>query len=475
MERPQIVTRFAPSPTGFLHIGGARTALYNYYFARRHNGKFLIRIEDTDLKRSTEEAKQAIIDGLDWLGLSYDGAIVYQSKAVQRHKDIALKLLESGAAYKCYLSQEEQEKEREKSRAEGRAFRSPYRDLNKISSFDEDTPYVVRFRVPEGKTEVVDKVMGRIAWDNKDFDDLILLRADGTPVYMLAVVVDDHDMGVTHIIRGDDHMVNAGRQKLIYEALGWDVPVFAHVPLIFGPDGKKLSKRHGALGVMAYADMGYVPAGMRNYLTRLGWGRGDMEIFTDDDIIKVFELSDINRSPARLDFDKMAHVNAYHLHKIESDALWNMALPFLEKQNEGSLSADQIARVKPALPQLVGRAKTLVELAEQCEFLMLNRPFAITGKAKKPLKSDAEPLLRAIKEKLEAIPDSQWNEDKLSETLNTFVNDREIGFGKIGAPLRACLSAGKPSPDLALVLLFLGKTECLGRIDDCLLHHFQTQ
>lgn len=466
MPQAKVVTRFAPSPTGFLHIGGARTALFNYYFAKHHGGDFRLRVEDTDKKRSTTEATQAILDGMDWLGLHHDGDIVYQSHNEDRHREVAQQLITSDHAYLCYLTSEEQEAERLLSREEGRAFRSPYRDAKTPPS--AEAPFVVRFRVPDGKTRVEDGVMGWVNWQNKDFDDLILLRADGSPVYMLAVVVDDHDMGVTHVIRGDDHLVNAGRQTLIYEALGWDVPEFAHVPLIFGPDGKKLSKRHGALGIDAYEDMGYIPAGLRNYLTRLGWAHKDMEVFTDADVIDIFDVSGINKAPARLDFDKMAYINGQHMAKSTQDELMASGTRFFENKNEGALNPEQISRVEPALPHIVGRAKTLIELADQVFFLTRTRPIPLTGKAKKPLKPEAEPRLGDLHFILSALEDSQWNAETLSDRLNSYAQKEDIGFGKIGPPLRACLTGGAPSPDLALVLELLGKSEALGRIQDCL-------
>ena len=465
MNHAKIVTRFAPSPTGFLHIGGARTALYSYYFAKHHGGTFRLRVEDTDKKRSTPEATQAILDGMDWLGIQHDGDIVYQSKNEGRHRDVAEALIASGHAYHCYLSAEQQAAERQASRDEGRAFRSPYRDE---MSAPEDTPFVVRFRVPDGETFIEDAVLGRVKWQNKDFDDLILLRADGSPVYMLAVVVDDHDMGVTHVIRGDDHLVNGGRQKQIYQALGWDVPVFAHIPLIFGPDGKKLSKRHGALGVDAYEGMGYIPAGLRNYLTRLGWGHGDMEVFTDEELIKVFTLGGINKSPSQLDFDKMAYINGQHMSKTDTKTLFAYARPFFEEQNGGELSESQVNSLENALPSLVGRAKTLIALAEQTHFLTRKRPIPLTGKAKKPLKPESEHRLRDLQNRLSSLEHSDWSTESIGNQLNLYVQEQDIGFGKIGPALRACLTGGSPSPDLALVLDLLGKNETLARIQDCL-------
>ena len=475
MTHAKVVTRFAPSPTGFLHIGGARTALFSYYFARRHGGDFRLRIEDTDKKRSTAEATQAILDGMDWLGIAHDGDIVYQSQSEDRHRQAAETLLESGNAYMCYLTPEEQAAERQLSRDEGRAFRSPYRDMD-TGAPAPDAAFVVRFKVPDGETMIDDAVLGQVKWNNKDFDDLILLRADGSPVYMLAVVVDDHDMGVTHVIRGDDHLTNGGRQKLIYQALGWDVPVFAHVPLIFGPDGKKLSKRHGALGVDAYADLGYIPAGLRNYLTRLGWAHGDMEVFTDKDVTDVFDLSGINKAPARLDFEKMAYINGQHMQTASEDDILGYGLRFIEDANDGPLTSAQLTRLKAALPHCLPRAKTLIELASQTKFATCERPLEITGKARKPLKKpDVETRLSDLHSLLNGVEDSEWNEAHILGVLGTYIKDNEIGFGTIGAPLRASLTAGNPSPDLAVVLAILGKGETLGRITDCLETSFNSE
>lgn len=465
MHHPKVVTRFAPSPTGFLHIGGVRTALFSYYFAKRHGGEFHLRIEDTDKKRSTKEATQAILDGMKWIGLHHDGEIVYQSRNEDRHKEVALELIKTGYAYPCYLTSDEQTVERQLSRDEGRAFRSPYRD-GKTSP--KGSPFVIRFRVPDGETILNDGVQGKVTWNNKDFDDLVLLRADGSPVYMLAVIVDDHDMGVTHIIRGDDHLVNGGRQKLIYQALGWNVPKFSHVPLIFGPDGKKLSKRHGALGVDAYTDMGYLPSGLRNYLTRLGWSHGDMEVFTDEEVTNIFDVSDINKAPARLDFDKMAYINGQHLSQCSPDNIWRYGQKFFEDKNDGPLNLVQVKRLNAALPHISGRAKTLIDLAEQAYFTTRTRPILLEGKAKKPLKPEAENRLRDLLILLSEVEEDEWGSEKILGQLNSYIEKEDIGFGKIGPPLRACLTGGSPSPDLALVLELLGKPETIARIQDCL-------
>ena len=462
MTTPKVITRFAPSPTGFLHIGGARTALFNYYFAKHMGGEFHLRIEDTDKARSTDAATQAIIDGMKWLGMAHDGEIIYQSKNAQAHIEAANAMLANGSAYRCYLTPEELTAIRETKSDD--AFRSPYRDKEDLL----DAPFAVRFRVPDGETKITDHVQGDIRWDNKNFDDLVLLRADGTPTYMLAVVVDDHNMGVTHVVRGDDHLINAGRQSLIYKAMGWDVPDWAHVPLIHGPDGKKLSKRHGALGAEAYRDLGYLPGGLRNYLLKLGWAHGDEELFfTDDEIAKVFTLDGINAAPARLDFDKMGYINGQHILQEPNEALLTQAIPFLEAANESPLTADLQSRVLDAMDTLKPRAKTLIELAEQARYLMLKRPVEITGKAAKPLKKEgAIDHLSALTLRLKALEDASWNEETLQALLSEYVSDNDIGFGKIGQPVRAALTGGAPSPDLSWVLALLGKTEVLGRLGD---------
>jgi glutamyl-tRNA synthetase len=464
MTTPKVITRFAPSPTGFLHIGGARTALFNYYFAKHMGGEFHLRIEDTDKARSTEEATQAIIDGLDWLGVPHDGDIVYQSKNADAHIAAAHALLESGKAYRCYATPEDLTELREKAREGDTAFRSPYRETTDAL----DKPYTIRFRVPDGETNIKDHVQGEVSWDNKNFDDLVLLRADGTPTYMLAVVVDDHNMGITHVVRGDDHLINAGRQTLIYQALDWDVPEWAHVPLIHGPDGKKLSKRHGALGAEAYRDMGYLPGGLRNYLLKLGWAYGDEELFfSEDDIAKLFTLDGINAAPARLDFDKMDYINGQHILQSGDDELMNRAQPFFEDINEGPLSEALTARILPAMHTLKPRAKTLKELAEQARYLMLMRPLEITGKAAKPLKKEgAIAHLSALTLRLKSVEEPQWSEEYIQTLLQAYVSENDIGFGKIGQPVRAALTGGAPSPDLSWVLALLGKEEVLGRLND---------
>lgn len=467
MSNLPVVTRFAPSPTGFLHIGGARTALFNYLFARHHGGKYLLRIEDTDKARSTPEATAAILDGLDWLGLSPDSDAVYQSQRADAHIAAAMAMVETVKAYRCYLSEDDMQALRDVSKAEGRAFRSPWRELGP-EHYPETGDYVIRFKVPEGETTIHDHVQGDVTWQNKDFDDLILLRADGSPVYMLAVVVDDHDMGITHVIRGDDHLINAGRQSLIYKALGWDVPGFAHVPLIHGPDGKKLSKRHGALGADAYRDEGYIPAGLRNYLMKLGWSHGDQEVFTDAEAIHAFSLSGIVKSPARLDFDKMAYINGEHILLSDDNDLLEHAMPFLAAINPNGLTDNALVRVRAAIPELKPRSKTLKEFAEQAFYLTRPRPIPMTGKAKKSLKGDAKSRLSDLQNLLHAVQDHQWTSQHLDTVLQDYAEQNDLGFGKIGQPLRAALTGGAPSPDLTLVLQRLGKSEVMARLADCL-------
>ena len=465
MNKP-VVTRFAPSPTGYLHIGGARTALFNWYFAKKMGGTFRLRVEDTDRARSTDEATAAILKGMSWLGLQADDEIVYQSQNANAHVAAANQLLEKGLAYRCYRTADEVEALKNEAREQNRAFRSPCRDNDE----GQDLPFAVRFRVPEGETTIHDHVQGDVTWQNENFDDLVLLRADGTPTYMLAVVVDDHDMGVTHVIRGDDHLINAGRQTQLYKALGWDVPEWAHVPLIHGPDGKKLSKRHGALGVHAYEDLGYLPSGLRNYLMKLGWSHGDTEVFLDDDeLTQAFSLKGINSSPARLDFDKMDFINAQHMVASDDAALLDTAMPFLESANEGPLSNDVKTRILKGMTSLTPRAKTLIELADQARYLMDIHPIEITGKKAKPLKREgAIELLSALTQALKSRKDPSWTSEDLQSLLTNFAEEREIGFGRVGQPVRAALTGGAPSPDLSIVLALLGQDEVLGRLDDAI-------
>lgn len=457
-------TRFAPSPTGYLHIGGARTALFNWLFARHHGGEFLLRIEDTDRKRYSDGAVAAISDGLAWLGLDWDGDAISQFERASRHAEIAQALIESGHAFRCYATPEEVETLRQQAFDEGRALRSPWRDRDP-SEAPAETPFVVRFRASDADTVIADAVQGDVRWAAKDFDDLVILRADGSPTYNLSVVVDDHDMGITHIIRGDDHLVNAGRQSQIYDALGWDRPVFAHIPLIHGADGKKLSKREGAKGAEYYRDQGYLAAGLRNYLLRLGWSHGDQEFFSDDEAIAAFGLGGLNKAPARLDLDKLAHVNAHHLAQGETSDLVTAVTPFLAPLENCIDDAELIAhRLNSAMPVLKSRASTLEELAQQSYFLIKSRPFTVSGKVAKALKGDARERLNRLYTRLTEITD--WSEDVIGDVLKSFAEAEDVGFGKVGQPLRAALTGGAPAPDLAQVMVFLGRNEALARIED---------
>ncbi len=379
MSVKKIITRFAPSPTGFLHIGGARTALFNYYFAKSLNGEFHLRIEDTDRIRSTKEATNAIIEGLNWLEIKHDGEIVFQSANEEHHIKAAHKLLETQFAYKCYASTEELEALRTEALKTGKSFRSPYRDKKS----EQNKPYTIRFRVPDGNTQIKDLVQGSINWDNTNFDDFVLLRADGTPTYMLAVVVDDHNMNITHVVRGDDHLINAGRQAMVYQALGWTIPTWAHLSLIHGPDGKKLSKRHGALSVQEYRDMGYLPSGLRNYLLKLGWAHGNDELFFDEQsITKVFSMKGVNSAPARLDFDKMDYINGQHIMRENDETLLTLLTTIIKSKNEYKLNDTLKKRLLGAMPSLKSRSKNLIDLADQAEYLLLSRLCILLKKIK---------------------------------------------------------------------------------------------
>ncbi|MFQ5562901.1 MAG: glutamate--tRNA ligase [Parvularculaceae bacterium] len=458
-----VVTRFAPSPTGYLHIGGARTALFNWLYARGRGGKFLLRIEDTDRARHNETAVAAILDGLSWLGLEWDGEPVSQFARRERHAEIAQTLLDKGLAYRCYMTPEETAAARAKARTEKIRFESPWRDANPASA--PDAPFAVRFKAPrEGDTVVRDAVQGDVRFPNTALDDLIILRSDGSPTYNLAVVVDDHDMGVTHVSRGDDHLNNAARQQQIYEALEWPLPQFAHVPLIHGPDGAKLSKRHGALGVEAYRDLGYLPEGLANYLIRLGWSHGDDEIIPLDKALEWFDFKDVNKAPARLDLEKLDHVNAHYMRTLDDEAFIAKAMPFIEKET-GAPDETARARLARAALFLKERCATLAEAPAAAAFLLASRPLALSGKAAKPLKKEgARALLAALAESLKT---ASWDEaETLEAALKAFTAERNIGFGQIGPPLRAALTGGASAPSLGAVLYVLGRDESLARIDD---------
>jgi len=467
----EVVTRFAPSPTGFLHIGGARTALFNWLYAKRFGGKFLLRIEDTDRERSTPEAVAAILDGLHWLGLEWDGEAVRQFERADRHRQAAHQMLASGNAYRCYASAEELTEMRERQKAEGKPMRydGRWRDRDPAEAPAGVAP-TIRLRArQEGETVVDDKVQGKVTFANKDLDDLVLLRSDGNPTYMLAVVVDDHDMGVTHIVRGDDHLTNAARQMQIYQALGWEVPVMAHIPLIHGPDGAKLSKRHGALGVDAYRGMGYLPAALRNYLVRLGWSQGDREFFSTEDMIAAFDLPQIGRSPSRFDFVKLENMNGHFMRSTPDDELLQLlidTLPYLPGGAEmaAALTPERRAQLAAALPGLKERAKTLIELADGAQFLFAQRPLPMEPKAEEILARAGRLHIRALLPRLEAL--SEWSAASTEAAVRDYAAEQGAKLGVIAQPLRAAATGRSTSPGIFDVLAVLGREESLGRLRD---------
>ena len=458
-SRP-VVTRFAPSPTGYLHIGGARTALFNWLYARHHGGKFLLRIEDTDRARSTKEAIDAILDGMRWLGLDWDGHEYYQSQFWARHAEIAHRLLERGAAYRCYMTQEELAAEREKAKAERRPFRinSPWRDDAERPREGVDS--VIRLKAPrEGETVIDDQVQGRVTVQNAELDDFILLRSDGTPTYMLAVVVDDHDMGVSHVIRGDDHLNNAFRQLAIIRAMGWPEPTYAHVPLIHGPDGAKLSKRHGAMGVDAYRDeLGLLPEAVDNYLLRLGWGHGDDEIISREQAIEWFDLPQVGKSPSRFDFKKLENLNGHYIREADDERLADLIAPRLGLHN-----AQQALLVK-AMPELKSRAHTLNELTDGARFLFAERPIQIDESASALLTNEGRALLASAHDALVAL--ANWDAPSLEAAIREVAEGNGVKLGKLAQPLRAALTGRTTSPGIFDVLALLGREEGLARIAD---------
>ena len=457
-SRP-IVTRFAPSPTGYLHIGGARTALFNWLYARHYGGKFLLRIEDTDRVRSTKEAIDAIVDGMRWLGLDWDGHEYYQSQFWSRHAEIAHRLLERGAAYRCYMTQEELAEQREKAKAERKPFRinSPWRDV----ADEQDKPHVIRLKAPrEGETVVDDQVQGQVTVQNAELDDFILLRSDGTPTYMLAVVVDDHDMGVTHVIRGDDHLNNAFRQLAIIRAMGWPEPTYAHVPLIHGPDGAKLSKRHGAMGVDAYRDeLGLLPEAVGNYLLRLGWGHGDDEIISREQAIEWFDLPQVGKSPSRFDFKKLENLNGHYIREADNQRLTELAAPRL-----GIRGSQEKALLLRAMPELKARAHTLNELADGAHFLFAKRPLEMQAEAAGLLTDDARGVLASAHARLVAL--ANWDAPVLEAAIREVAESTGVKLGKLAQPLRAALTGRTTSPGIFDVLALLGREESLARIAD---------
>lgn len=460
-----VVTRFAPSPTGYLHIGGARTALFNWLYAKGRGGKFLIRIEDTDRERSTDEAVKAIFDGLSWLELFGDEEPVFQFSRADRHREVVDQLLATGHAYRDFLTADETTALRDQAKAEGRDFVSPWRDREPTVD-DLAKPHTVRFRRPLDQAVVVDDaVQGTVRWESASLDDLVILRSDGAPTYNLAVVVDDHDMGVTHVIRGDDHLNNAARQSLIYDALGWTRPTFAHIPLIHGPDGAKLSKRHGAQAVHEYAEMGYLPEAMRNYLARLGWAHGDDELFSDEQALAWFDLPGVGKAPARLDFDKLAHVNGHWLRLADDDRLAKLTLDAHLARGR-TLEPDDEARLLRAMPFVKDRAKTTLELADQTAFVLQARPLALNEKSLGLLQGEGGARISRLRERLGLF--QSWDVFALESELKAFAEEEGVGFGKIGPSLRAALTGGTPSPDIARTLAALGRDESLGRLDDAL-------
>jgi glutamyl-tRNA synthetase len=466
-----VVTRFAPSPTGFLHIGGARTALFNWLYAKKCGGRMLLRIEDTDRERSTEPAIAAILDGLKWLGLDWDGDVIYQFSRASRHRAVAEQLLASGKAYRCYATPEQLTAMREKARAEGRTrlYDGMWRDRDPSQAPAGIKP-TIRLKAPQtGETVIEDQVQGRVVWQNENLDDLVLLRGDGNPTYMLAVVVDDHDMEVTHIIRGDDHLINAARQKQIYDALGWELPSMSHIPLIHGPDGSKLSKRHGALGVDAYRSLGYLPAALRNYLVRLGWSHGDQEIFSTAEMIEAFDLSGIGRSAARFDFAKLENLNGHYIRHADDTSLLAMFEDVLDYIPSGAalkakLSDVTRAQLLQAMPSLKERAKTLIELIDSAYFIFADRPLEIEPKAMALLTPDNRELIGRLRLALEAV--TPWSAATTEAAMRAFAEQNNLKLGAVAQPLRAALTGRTTSPGIFDVLTVLGQAECLGRLGD---------
>lgn len=463
-DRP-VVTRFAPSPTGYLHIGGGRTALFNWLYARGRGGKFLLRIEDTDRERSTPEATAAILRGLTWLGLDWDDEVVSQFDRKDRHAEVAHQMLTRGTAYKCFSTQQEIATYRAAREADGASyavFLSPWRDAGPATH--PDLPYVIRMMAPRsGETVIDDQVQGRVVIRNETLDDMIVLRSDGTPTYMLAVVVDDHDMGVTHVIRGDDHLNNAARQQMVYDAMGWETPVWAHIPLIHGPDGKKLSKRHGATGVEEYQAMGYPAAGMRNYLTRLGWAKGDAEIFTTEQAMQMFDLEGIGRAPARLDFKKLENTCGHHMAMADDAALLHELGEYLVSAGKPGLTGHQAVLMKAAIPFLKKSAKTFPELVDKASFILISRPIVPEDSAAAALDTVSRGILQSLTPHLH---NAIWTRDALEPILTRIATEYGIGFGKLAAPLRAALAGRTVTPSVYDMMLVIGQDESIARLTD---------
>ena len=465
MSEQQIITRFAPSPTGYLHIGGARTALFNWLYAKANNGKFLLRIEDTDRERSTPEATTALLKGLEWLGLDYDGNVYSQFERANRHRIVALEMVKSGHAYKCFSTIDEINAYRDQAAKDKNPlpFQSPWRDADPESF--PDTPFVIRLKSPKnGGIVIKDKVQKKVSWAASSFDDLIMLRSDNSPTYMLAVVVDDHDMGVTHIIRGDDHLINAGRQSLIYDAMNWKIPEFAHIPLIHGEDGKKLSKRHGATGIHEYAALGYMPEAIRNYLCRLGWSHGNDELFSTADAISWFDFSGIGKSPSRLDFKKLNNVSAHHI-KASSNEMVSNDLFAYAKEIGIEISENNKLKITKSISLVRDKSKTLCDVLDKCHFILTALPIDIDEKSIINLNSVSIGILKQL---TPLLSDATWTSEYLEALAREFADSHEIGLGKIGMPLKAALSGKINSPSAFGMMEILGREESLARINSAI-------
>ena len=465
MSEQQIITRFAPSPTGYLHIGGARTALFNWLYAKANNGKFLLRIEDTDRERSTPEATTALLKGLEWLGLDYDGNVYSQFERANRHRIVALEMVKSGHAYKCFSTIEEINAYRDQAARDKNPlpFQSPWRDADPLSF--PDAPFVIRLKSPKnGGIVIKDKVQKKVSWAASSFDDLIMLRSDNSPTYMLAVVVDDHDMGVTHIIRGDDHLINAGRQSLIYDAMNWKIPEFAHIPLIHGEDGKKLSKRHGATGIHEYAALGYMPEAIRNYLCRLGWSHGNDELFSTADAISWFDFSGIGKSPSRLDFKKLNNVSAHHI-KTSSDEMVSNDLFAYAKEIGIEISENNKLKITKSISLVRDKSKTLCDVLDKCHFILTALPIDIDEKSIINLNSVSIGILKQL---TPLLSDATWTSEYLEALAREFADSHQIGLGKIGMPLKAALSGKINSPSAFGMMEILGREESLARINSAI-------
>ena len=465
MSEQQVITRFAPSPTGYLHIGGARTALFNWLYAKANNGKFLLRIEDTDRERSTPEATTALLKGLEWLGLDYDGNVYSQFERANRHRIVALEMVKSGHAYKCFSTIDEINAYRDQAAKDKNPlpFQSPWRDADPESF--PDAPFVIRLKSPKnGGIVIKDKVQKKVSWAASSFDDLIMLRSDNSPTYMLAVVVDDHDMGVTHIIRGDDHLINAARQSLIYDAMNWKTPDFAHIPLIHGEDGKKLSKRHGATGIHEYAALGYMPEAIRNYLCRLGWSHGNDELFSTADAISWFDFSGIGKSPSRLDFKKLNNVSAHHI-KTSSDEMVSNDLFAYAKEIGIEIAENKKSKITKSISLVRDKSKTLCDVLDKCHFILTALPIDFDEKSLINLNSVSIGILKQL---TPLLSDATWTSEYLEALAREFADSHEIGLGKIGMPLKAALSGKINSPSAFGMMEILGREESLARINSAI-------